>query len=188
MDISLESTAGRVPEQSKGGDRTVTKRRKARDPALHGARPHAPMIIGTPGVGYDGSVDEYVKVGTLQEFRKGRGRAVEVDGVLVAVHRTAGGFVAVTDACPHMGASLADARLLDENTLECHWHHWKYDTKTGKNLGLRPWACLTVYEVKVQGQDVLIKRPPPPAPEPEAEDDEWMTWDPERFFKKKEEP
>ena len=143
-----------------------------------------------PEVGYDEGVDEYVNVGKLHEFKKGRGRAVTVDGVLVAVHRTATGFVAVTDACPHMGASLADATLLDENTLECHWHHWKYDTATGKNLGLKPWACLTVYEIKVDGQDVLIKRPPPPppAPEPEPEDDEWMTWDPERFFKKKQDP
>ena len=87
-------------------------------------------------MGYDGRVDEYVNVGRLQDFKRGRGRAVSVDGVLVAVHRTAAGFVAVTDACPHMGASLADATLLDENTLECHWHHWKYSTATGKNMGL----------------------------------------------------
>ena len=138
-------------------------------------------------VGYDGPVDEYVNVGRLQDFKKGRGRAVSVDGVLVAVHRTASGFVAVTDSCPHMGASLADATLLDEHTLECHWHHWKFDTGSGKNLGFKSWACLAVYEVKVDGQDVLIKRPPPPPPPPapEPEDDEWMTWDPERFFKKK---
>jgi nitrite reductase (NADH) small subunit/3-phenylpropionate/trans-cinnamate dioxygenase ferredoxin subunit len=130
-------------------------------------------------------MDEYVKVGHVEQFRKGRGRAVDLDGVQVAIFYTGSRYVAITDACPHMGASLADGKLIDETTLECHWHHWKYDLRTGQSP-VRPWACVKVYEVRVEGQDVYLKRPdpPPPAPEPAEEDDEWMTWDPERFFKR----
>jgi nitrite reductase/ring-hydroxylating ferredoxin subunit len=104
----------------------------------------------------------------------------------VAVHRTASGFVAVTDACPHMGASLADATLLDENTLECHWHHWKFDTTNGRNTGLKPGpASPCTRSRSTRRTSSSSVRPLGSKPEPEPEDEEWMTWDPERFFRKR---
>src|SRR6185436_11326413 len=101
----------------------------------------------------------------------------------VAVFRTPRGFLAFTDACPHMGASLADGRLVGDH-VECVWHGWKYDVRTGEN-DFKKWACLTVYTVKVEGQDVLLLRPDPPPPAPEPPEEEWTPWDPEKHLKKK---
>lgn len=127
---------------------------------------------------------EFVKVGELKDFQGSRGRAVDLGGVRVAVFRSGGSFVAFTDACPHMGASLADGRLQGDH-VECAWHGWRYDVRTGQN-DFKKWACLTVYTVKVEGEDVLLLRPdPPPPPEPEPAGDEWPVWDPEKHLRKK---
>jgi len=127
---------------------------------------------------------DYVKVGEVGEFKKARGRVVELEGVKVAIFWTGDRFIALKDACPHMGASLADGKL-EGNRVVCPWHGWEYDVETGQS-GRRSWACVPVYEVKVEGTDVLLRRPAPPKPaefETEVEDEEWMSWDPNRFFK-----
>ncbi len=125
---------------------------------------------------------DFVKVGDVDDFRGGRGRAVSLDGVGVAIFKTRAGFVAFTDACPHMGASLADGRLTG-NKVECAWHGWTYDVRTGE-CETKEWACLRVYEVKVEGREVLLRRPDPEPPAEEPPDDDWIALDPDRHFKK----
>jgi nitrite reductase (NADH) small subunit/3-phenylpropionate/trans-cinnamate dioxygenase ferredoxin subunit len=127
-------------------------------------------------------VGELVKIGRRSEFREGRGRAVSVGGVSVAVFRTPSGFVAIADTCPHMGASLADGRLTGPH-VECAWHGWKFDVSTGRS-DVRDWACVHVYEVLVEGEDVLIRRPDPPPPREEAPEEEWEVFDPEKHLKR----
>lgn len=88
---------------------------------------------------------------------------MDLDGKQVAIFRTQNAWIAVSDACPHMGASLADGKIVGEK-IECSWHGWKFDTRSGKNT-FKEWACVTVYEVRIQGDDVLLERKPeePPA-------------------------
>ena len=84
-----------------------------------------------------------------------------MDGVRIAVLRDGDRFVAVADACPHMGASLADGRV-EGGAVVCAWHGWRYDTATGRGLPpSRPWACVRVHEVRVEGDRVLVRRPEP---------------------------
>ena len=101
-------------------------------------------------------MSEFVKVGQVQQFRKGRGRAVDVGGVKVAVFWTGERFLAVGDKCAHMGASLADGTIEDGKVV-CSWHGWAYDVETGQSTA-RPWACTPVYDVKVEGDDVLVRQ------------------------------
>jgi len=100
-------------------------------------------------------VHEFVKVGEVRQFRKGSGRQVDVAGVKVAVYWTGERFLAVGDKCAHMGASLADGKI-EDGKIVCPWHGWAYDVETGQSAA-RPWACTTVYEVKIEGDDVLVR-------------------------------
>lgn len=106
---------------------------------------------------------EFVKVGQVQQFRKGRGRQVDVEGIKVAVFWTGERFVAVGDKCIHMGASLADGTI-EDGKIVCGWHHWAYDADTGQSSA-RPWACTAVYDVKVEGDDVLVRKREVPSEE-----------------------
>jgi nitrite reductase (NADH) small subunit/3-phenylpropionate/trans-cinnamate dioxygenase ferredoxin subunit len=109
---------------------------------------------------------EFVKIGEVRQFRKGRGRVVTVDGVQVAVFWTGDRFIGIRDACSHMGASLADGTL-EGDTVVCSWHGWRYDVKTGR-CTTKSWACAPVYEIRVEGESVLARRrearDPPPIP------------------------
>ena len=127
----------------------------------------------------------YVRVGTVEEFPEGRGRLVRVHGEKVAVFRDGGGWHALQDSCPHMGAALSDGKL-DDGCVVCHWHEWKFDLRSGQTVE-REWARARVYDAKIEGGDVLLRpRPEPEEPPPgdEEPDEEWMRWDPDRFFKK----
>jgi nitrite reductase (NADH) small subunit/3-phenylpropionate/trans-cinnamate dioxygenase ferredoxin subunit len=129
---------------------------------------------------------DWVRVGDVALWVKGRGRKVDVDGQPIAVFWDGATWTALDDTCPHMGASLADGRLFG-GELQCSWHEWRYDRTTGQ-CPLRPWARVRVHEVRTDAGGVWIKRPePPPPPQAgESEDDpEWLDWDPERYFKKK---
>lgn len=127
----------------------------------------------------------FVRVAAVSDLKDGRGRAVTVNGHRVAILREGARIVAVADACPHMGASLADGTLQD-GVVTCPWHGWRYDAASGKGLPpARPWACARVFEVKVEGDDVFMRLPEhePPTEEP---DDDPAYWDAERWFRKPE--
>ena len=119
----------------------------------------------------------YVKVGRVGDFREGRGVAVRVDGKRVAVFRVGGTLRAIQDDCPHMGASLADGKLLGQHVV-CHWHGWTFDLVSGQgNQKSKEWLCARVYEVKVEGDEVYVRRPEPPKPRRPDDDEDWVTWD-----------
>lgn len=132
------------------------------------------------------TMSEYVKVGKASRVRKGRGRVFVVGGEKVAVFRGPGGLVAVSDACPHQGASLADGRLVG-GSVECAWHNWCFDVETGAS-DRRSGACVAVYGVRVEGDDLYLRAPEPRATETSADETEdWQTWDVDQYFKKNEE-
>ena len=124
----------------------------------------------------------FVEVGPVDGFREGRGRRVRVDDVDVAVFRFGDRLFAIADACPHMGASLADGVVV-RGRVVCHWHGWTFDLQTGQG-DQRPWACAAVYEVRVDDGQLWLKPPTESARETTVEDPEalWIR-DPERYFK-----
>lgn len=127
---------------------------------------------------------EWVHVGAYESFREGRGRPVMVDDVKVGVFKLNGRIHALKDACPHMGASLADGKLVG-NEVTCFWHHWTFDLETGRTRQ-SSWACAAVYGVDLRGDEVWVL--PPKVEEkkpPEDDEDEWVPFDPDRHLKKK---
>lgn len=125
----------------------------------------------------------FVAVGRVSQFRDRRGRVVDVGGEKVAVFRVGDRFYALQDACPHMGASLADGTIVGER-VRCLWHDWTFDLASGQS-DMRAWACARVFEVCVDRGRVFVRRPEPAGPkvDPEPPEDELIEWDPERFFK-----
>ena len=122
---------------------------------------------------------EFVKVGKLEDFREGRGMPVKLDGKRVAIFNDGGELRAIQDACPHMGACLSDGKI-EDGAVICHMHGWKFDLKTGEgDHGKRSGLRGRIYEVKVEGRDVYLRRPDEP---PRPKEEEWVAWDP-KFLK-----
>lgn len=92
---------------------------------------------------------ELVKVGRVEDVPEGRGATVELrDGRELALYNVAGGFHAVENFCPHKGAPLADGELRG-HAIECSWHGWLFDVRTGTCLN-RNSQPLETYEVVVE--------------------------------------
>ena len=49
----------------------------------------------------------------------------------LALFNDDGEFLAVDDACPHQGASLAEGTLHDGRVI-CPWHSWVFDLRSGR--------------------------------------------------------
>jgi nitrite reductase (NADH) small subunit len=129
-------------------------------------------------------VSTFVRVGSRADFIPGRGRTVCVGGRHIAVLREGDRFVAVADACPHMGASLGDGQI-EDGIVTCPWHGWRYDGSSGSGLPpARPWAQVPVFEVKLEGDDVLVRLPEPETARAEPEDDPSYL-DADRWFRKR---
>lgn len=64
---------------------------------------------------------------------EGQMQLIEVDGQPLLLMRVAGEFYAVGGLCPHRSAPLIQGWLRG-TVLECPWHHYCYDIRSGENL------------------------------------------------------
>jgi ferredoxin-nitrite reductase len=90
-------------------------------PAPRAESPSAPAVTATstpPPVIASGELDE------------GRGKALTIDGIDVAVFRCGGRLYALQNACPHAGGELAGGEL-DGDEVVCPLHGHRFDVKTG---------------------------------------------------------
>ncbi len=74
----------------------------------------------------------------------------------VALFRVSGRFWATDDRCTHDGGQLVDGRL-DGYTIVCPRHGARFDIRTGEVLSPPASVDLAVHEVKVEGDDVLVR-------------------------------
>ena len=97
---------------------------------------------------------KFVKLATLPELPPGAAKEVEHDGRIYALFNVNGQITAIDGICPHQGGPLADG-VLAGTIVTCPWHGWQFDVFDGQSTlgrGLKQ----PVFEVKIEGQDVLI--------------------------------
>ncbi|MEM9828356.1 MAG: nitrite reductase small subunit NirD [Planctomycetota bacterium] len=100
-------------------------------------------------------MSEFESVGKVDDFQDGVGKAVPVDGRMVAVFRRGTQWYAIDDLCPHMGASLAEG-YVEGNTVACPWHAWRFRIDDGKWED-NPRVSVECFEVKVEDDQVWVR-------------------------------
>jgi nitrite reductase (NADH) small subunit len=90
-----------------------------------------------------------ILVGAVEDVRREGCRVVEVDGRPVSVISVGEEFFAVSDRCPHMGASMSTGSLggtlvasaphelvygRQDRVIRCPWHGWEFDLESGRSL------------------------------------------------------
>jgi thiamine pyrophosphate-dependent acetolactate synthase large subunit-like protein/nitrite reductase/ring-hydroxylating ferredoxin subunit len=102
------------------------------------------------GNGHDGAAWVRIDPGGLEV---GRVTTVVAAGRAICLARTAAGYGALDNHCPHQGGPLGDGQIADGYVI-CPWHAYEYDPATGKPPpGLKDGAL--PYAVEDRGNDGL---------------------------------
>jgi nitrite reductase/ring-hydroxylating ferredoxin subunit len=105
------------------------------------------------------------KVATVDEITPGEAKACFFEGEDVCVFNVDGAYYAVDNLCPHAGGSL-NLGYVDGTHVTCPLHAWTFELRNGACVDaigiakekLSPSWNLNSYEVKVEGEDILIAR------------------------------
>jgi nitrite reductase (NADH) small subunit len=99
----------------------------------------------------------FVKVTTLDALPAGAAAEVEFEGRVIALFNVEGVISAIDGICPHQGGPLAEG-MVEGTMVTCPWHGWQIDVRSGKTP-LGPKVAQAVFDVKIEGQDVLVGIP-----------------------------
>lgn len=110
-------------------------------------------------------MSEFVSVAHVDDIPVGKSKAFEVGDRLIAVFNDDGNLFAIDDMCPHMGASLATGHL-EDSTVACPWHGWRFDVRDGSWCDNRRLKTDT-FAVRIVGDRIEVAT----EPTPKAEDD-----------------
>lgn len=102
------------------------------------------------------------RVAAASDIEEGRIHPVKAGDVELILVWAGGRLHALAAHCPHHHAPLADG-LLDGTRLLCPWHQSVFDVTDGSLLEPPALDCLATYEVRVEGDDVLVDLPDEPA-------------------------
>jgi len=98
---------------------------------------------------------KYVKVASVSDVPSDEALQVEVDGEKVALVNCEGTVCAISDICTHEHAFLSEG-FVEGNTIECPLHGSVFDLRTGVVQSLPATDDAKTYDVKVEGDDVLL--------------------------------
>jgi len=77
-------------------------------------------------------MSQLVKVAMVSEVPPGTMRGLDVNGRRLLLVNADGEVHALDARCPHRGGPLEQGDLW-QGMVECPWHHYRYDVRTGEN-------------------------------------------------------
>jgi glycine betaine catabolism B len=101
--------------------------------------------------------EDLVKVADTKDIHPSHMKEVQVDGENICVVNVEGKYYAIGSICTHEGGPLADGTL-EGYEVECPWHGSKFDVRTGDVTNPPASEPEPSYEIKVDGNNILIKK------------------------------
>lgn len=94
------------------------------------------------------------------ELEDGTAKRFDVDDHRIALVRIGGDFYAIGDRCSHADYSLAEGDVYPQDReIECWKHGSTFSLVTGEPQSLPATQSVPVYEVRVEGDDVMVVLP-----------------------------
>ena len=96
----------------------------------------------------------------VDELAPGTARRFDVGPHRICLVRIGDDFYAIGDRCSHADFSLSDGEVwADEREIECWKHGSTFSLESGEPQTLPASVAVPVYEVRVEGADVLVEVP-----------------------------
>jgi ferredoxin-NADP reductase/nitrite reductase/ring-hydroxylating ferredoxin subunit len=100
---------------------------------------------------------DFVKVADTNDIQPSQMKEVQVDGESICIVNVGGKYYAIGNICTHEGGPLADGTL-EGYEVECPWHASRFDVRTGEVKEPPASEPEPVYQIKVDGNSILIKK------------------------------
>lgn len=99
---------------------------------------------------------EFVKVAVASSIPDPGRQTVELEDRVVVLLHVDGQFYCIDDVCTHDGGPLGEGPL-EDHCIACPRHGAKFDIRTGEALTMPATEATATHEVKVDGDDVLVR-------------------------------
>lgn len=101
-----------------------------------------------------------VRLCSRDDVESGAVRRFDVGPHRIALVRIENDFYAIGDTCSHANVSLSEGEVYpDEKEIECWKHGSTFSLVSGKPQSLPATKPVPVYEVELDGDDVMVKVP-----------------------------
>ncbi|HEX4777968.1 MAG TPA: non-heme iron oxygenase ferredoxin subunit [Acidimicrobiia bacterium] len=101
-----------------------------------------------------------VRVCSVGDVEPGSARRFDVQGHRLSIVRIGDDFYVIGDECSHEDYSLSEGFVWeDECEIECPKHGSMFSLKTGEAMSLPATEPVPVYDVRVDGDDVIVRLP-----------------------------
>jgi 3-phenylpropionate/trans-cinnamate dioxygenase ferredoxin subunit len=98
---------------------------------------------------------EFARVAGAEEVPVGTRKRFFLDDQPLVLFNVDGQYFCIADVCTHDGGPLGEGELYDHE-IECPRHGALFDVRTGAALTFPATVPTAVYEVRVEGADILI--------------------------------
>ncbi len=99
---------------------------------------------------------DFLRVGSASEVKNGEMKGFSIGKEKILVTNLDGKFYALSSVCTHKGGPL-EKGTLGKNIVTCPWHHSEFDVTTGGVIKGPATNPLKKFEVKVVGEDLLVR-------------------------------
>ena len=103
-------------------------------------------------------MSSFVKVASKSDIPTGEMRSFIVDHTRVVICNVNNEYFALADECSHDSAPISDGTL-DGVSIVCPRHGATFDLQTGDATGPPAVVGIDKYEVKLEGEDILVMIP-----------------------------
>jgi 3-phenylpropionate/trans-cinnamate dioxygenase ferredoxin subunit len=102
-----------------------------------------------------------VRVCAVSDVKPGAASRFDVDGRRLCVVNIEGAFYVIDDQCTHADYSLSEGDVWEEEReIECPAHGSTFSLVTGEPQSLPATRPVRVYDVRVEGGDVIVSTGP----------------------------
>jgi nitrite reductase/ring-hydroxylating ferredoxin subunit/uncharacterized membrane protein len=96
-----------------------------------------------------------IEAGTSDELKENGMKLLHIGQKRIVLARTATGYVAFEDRCPHKGGSLASGSMMC-GTVQCPWHGSQFDVRNGEVKAGPAKERINTYLVREEGGKLYL--------------------------------
>ena len=124
------------------------------------------------------ATDDFQTIARVGDIPEGQGRCFPAGDTMIGLFHDQGQYFALSDFCPHMGASLSDGHVEDGAVL-CPWHAWRFRLSDGLWLdNSRSGIRTPTFDVRIEGDAIQVRIPTTTASAEEPAETEGSTPNP----------